>query len=156
MGNISGSASPHREVAEVAAQRGLEFLVLDVQTQPEIEPAFEQAVAWGAQLLVAQNVIPLNANPRQVPELALHARLPSASNRQFLEAGFLLSYSVPNNAFERRAAWYVSRILDGVPPGELPFERITDLTLAVNRSTLTHLGLTLPEHLALHVAEWVG
>ena len=79
MGNLSGSASPHGEVAAAAAQRGLELLVLDVPTQAEIEPAFEQAVAWGAQLLVAQSVIPLNANPRQLPELALRARLPAAA-----------------------------------------------------------------------------
>ena len=57
---------------------------------------------------------------------------------------------------KRRAAWYVARILAGAAPGELPFELYTNLTLTVNRSTLTHLGLTLPQHLALHVTEWVS
>jgi putative ABC transport system substrate-binding protein len=35
MGNESGTASPRGEVAEVAAQRGLELRVLDVRTQSE-------------------------------------------------------------------------------------------------------------------------
>ena len=54
------------------------------------------------------------------------------------------------------AAWYVARILAGADPGDLPFERIGTARLTVNRATLTYLGLTLPDHLAVQVTEWVG
>ncbi len=56
----------------------------------------------------------------------------------------------------RRGAWYVARILEGADPGVLPFERPTVFVVSVNRTTLTQLGLTLPEHVALQVTEWLG
>jgi len=50
----------------------------------------------------------------------------------------------------------VARILEGADPGVLPFERPTVFVVSVNRTTLTQLGLTLPEHVALQVTEWLG
>jgi putative ABC transport system substrate-binding protein len=159
LGNVSTSSSPHGEVTEAAAGRGLDVLVVDVPTHDRLEPAFEQAVAWGADLLTAQSVIPLNVNANQLPSLALRAQLPaasSASGRPWVEGGFLLHYGGDNTASPHRAAWYVARILAGADPGDLPFERIGTARLTVNRATLTYLGLTLPEHVAVQVTDWVG
>jgi putative ABC transport system substrate-binding protein len=157
LGNIGGGASPHPDVAAVAARRGIETVVIDVPAQSDLEPAIERAQTVGADLLLAQNVIPLNARREQLPELALRARLPAASSDvRWVEAGLLLAHDWDRPAVAHRGAWYVARILDGAHPGELPFESPTAFIVALNRTTLAHLGLSLPEHVALQVTNWVG
>ncbi|HEY3058235.1 MAG TPA: ABC transporter substrate-binding protein [Chloroflexota bacterium] len=157
IGNLVASGSPHKAVAAVAAQRGLEALVEDVPAQADVEPAFERVLAWGADLLVAQNVIPVNARREQLPELALRAGVPTASSAVvWVEAGLLLAHDYDRLAVARRGAWYVARILDGADPGVLPFEQPTAFVFAVNRATLARLGLSLPEHVALQVTDWLA
>jgi putative ABC transport system substrate-binding protein len=157
LGNVSGGASPHQDVTAVAARRGLETLVVDVPAESDLEPAFERAHAWGADLLVAQNVIPLNARREQLPELALRARIAAASSDiRWVQAGFLLAHDWDRLAVAHRGAWYVARILEGAHPGELPFESPTAFVVALNRQTLAYLGLPLPEHIAVQVTNWIG
>jgi ABC-type uncharacterized transport system substrate-binding protein len=71
--------------------------------------------------------------------------LPSGSaNREYAEAGGLMSYG-PNVVDNfRRAATYVDKILKGARPGELPFEQPTRYYLVINRKTAVALGLTIP------------
>jgi putative ABC transport system substrate-binding protein len=157
LGNLAGGGSPHEAVANVAAQRGLEVLLADVPAFAEIEPAFELVRSGGAQLLVVQNVIPLNARREHLPRLALSARLPAASTAVMsAEAGFLLAHDYDRLAVARRGAWYVARILAGAEPGTLPFERPAAFVVAANRATLAHLGLSMPEQVALQVTQWIG
>jgi putative ABC transport system substrate-binding protein len=72
------------------------------------------------------------------------------------EAGLLLAHDYDRLAVARRGAWYVARILEGVGPDTLPFERPTEFVVAVNQTTLARLGLTLPEHVARQVTNWLG
>jgi putative tryptophan/tyrosine transport system substrate-binding protein len=155
--NLSLVTPTHDIVAAGAAQHALELLVGDVRVPADLEPALERVVAGGADLLIAHNVIPLNVPRERLPELARRARLPAASSAgAWTVAGFLLSYAEDNAHLFRRAAWYVARILEGVPPGELPIERPTVFQLAVNRATAAQLGLTIPEHVAAQVEDWIG
>jgi putative ABC transport system substrate-binding protein len=69
--------------------------------------------------------------------------------REFVEAGGLISYgpSVPGNV--RRAAVYVDKIFKGARPQDLPVEQPTSLELAINRKTAKTLGVTIPPTLLL-------
>jgi putative ABC transport system substrate-binding protein len=155
MGNVGGTGSPHEAVAATTMQRGLEVLVIDTPVQADVEPGFERARAWGADLLLAQNVIPLNVPRRLLPDLALNAKLPAGSAFvQWVEAGFALAHDYDREAVTRRGAWYVARILEGAYPGDLPFERPIAFVVAANRTTFAQLGLTLPQHVALQVTHW--
>jgi ABC-type uncharacterized transport system substrate-binding protein len=81
--------------------------------------------------------------------LAMQKRLPSAGFKEFAEAGGLLGYGVDILGLFRRVAYFVDRILKGVPPAQLPVERPTKFELVINMKTAKALGLTIPQPLLL-------
>jgi len=87
----------------------------------------------------------INTNVKQTVGFALKSRLPSMySNRQFVEAGGLMSYGADLADSYRRVAYYVDRILKGAKPAELPVEQPTKFELVINLKTAKQIGLTIP------------
>jgi putative ABC transport system substrate-binding protein len=64
--------------------------------------------------------------------------------RYYAEAGGLLSYGVDAVDLFRQASNYVSRILRGAPPMELPVQTPTKFELVINLKTARALGLPVP------------
>jgi ABC-type uncharacterized transport system substrate-binding protein len=64
--------------------------------------------------------------------------------RYFAEAGGLLSYGVDAVDLFRRASEYVSRILRGADPADLPVQAPTKFELVINLGTAKALGLVIP------------
>jgi putative tryptophan/tyrosine transport system substrate-binding protein len=64
--------------------------------------------------------------------------------RYFAEAGGLLSYGVDAVDLFRRASEYVSRILRGADPADLPVQAPTKFELVINLKTAEALGLVIP------------
>jgi putative tryptophan/tyrosine transport system substrate-binding protein len=72
-------------------------------------------------------------------------RLPAIyNNREFVEAGGLISYSVNFEDLFRQVAGYADRILKGISPGDLPVQQAATFELLVNLKTAQALGLTVP------------
>ena len=77
--------------------------------------------------------------------LAARRRLPAVYPfRQFATTGGLISYGVDRPDQYRRAADYVSRILKGERPGELPVQAPTKFELVINLKTAKALRLDVP------------
>jgi putative ABC transport system substrate-binding protein len=134
-----------QETREAAAALGLELLSLEAREPGEFAAAFALALGGGADALfmpIAQAVmvqLPL------IADFALAHRLPSmAFQREFPDAGGLMSYGASIPALYRRAAYYVDRILKGANPAELPVEQSSAFDLIVNVGTASTLGLTIP------------
>lgn len=78
--------------------------------------------------------------------LAAKLRLPTVyPYRFFTDAGGLMSYGVDVKDLFRRAPEYVSRIMRGERPADLPIQAPTQFELVINLKTARTLGLELPK-----------
>jgi putative ABC transport system substrate-binding protein len=89
----------------------------------------------------------------QVPVLVNYCNklgLPSLfENREYPDAGALMSYGPNFPALHRRAADYVDKILRGAKPANMPFEQPTRFELVINLKTAKALGFALPNSLLI-------
>ena len=106
-------------------------------------------------VLVSQGV-ENTSRPKLIAELALAERLPAIGNqREFAEAGLLMSYGA-NYAFQYRScAGYVDRILRGAKVADLPVQQPTIFEFVVNLKTQRALGIELPLPVMAFVSEWI-
>ena len=78
-------------------------------------------------------------------EIAAKSRVPAMfEEREFVEAGGLMSYGPSILDNYRRAATYVDKILKGAKPAELPVEQPMKFEFIVNLKTAKQIGLTIP------------
>ena len=143
--NAPGNPQVLKETEVAAGTFGLQIQYLEVQTPKEIEPAFQAASKGRAQaLLVFRN--PLTAiHHARIAELAVKSRLPTMyADKEFVEAGGLMSYGTDYNFMYRRVATYVDKILKGTNPADLPIEGPTKFELIINLKTAKQIRLTIP------------
>ena len=82
---------------------------------------------------------------KRITGFALKNRLPSMYiNRQFVDAGGLMSYGADITDSYRRVAYFVDRILKGTKPADLPVEQPTKFELVINLRTAKQIGVTIP------------
>jgi len=139
---------------QVTARRlGIEVATLEIRRAEDIASAFEVLKAPDA-LYVASDPL-IAANRPRIVTLALGARLPTIfnSDRDYVEAGGLMSYSANFPALFRRAANIADKILRGAKPGDIPVEQPTKFDLVINLTTAKALGLKIPESFLLRADE---
>jgi putative ABC transport system substrate-binding protein len=130
---------------QAAARRlGLEVATLEIRRAEDIAPAFEALKGRAQALYIAPDPL-IFAHRIQINNLALGARLAAISfNREYVEAGALMSYGPNYLDLFRHAAEYVDKILRGAKPGDLPVQQPTTFEFVINLTTAKVLGLTLP------------
>jgi putative ABC transport system substrate-binding protein len=140
-----GKTSSLRETEVAARALRLQLQPLEVRDPSDIEPAFQAArrEKTGA-LIVLRDVVTIGQTKRIV-ELALKNQLPAIyGDRDFVDAGGLMSYGPNMSDLFRRAAVYVDKILKGAKPADLPVEQPTKFEFVINLKTAKQIGLTIP------------
>jgi putative ABC transport system substrate-binding protein len=73
-------------------------------------------------------------------------------NREFVEAGGLLSYGNNIPDAYRKAGVDTARILEGAKPADLPVDRASRFELIINLNRAKSLGLSVPNSMQLRQA----
>ncbi len=141
------------EVQAAARVLSLEVTTLEIRRAQDIASAFEQIKGRAEALYVCIDTL-LFSNRLRIITLALAARLPTMlSNREYVEAGGLMSYAADFTDLFRRAGDFVDKILRGAKPGDIPVEQPTKFELIVNLKTAKALGLAIREAFLLRADE---
>ena len=150
------SVSQWQEAQEAAEVLGLRLLSLEVREPADFEAAFALAISGGADALFLSITQVIMVQLPLIAQFAVAHRLPSmAFQREFPDAGGLMSYGASIPALYRRAAYYVDKILKGAKPADLPVEQPTTFDLILNLKTAQALGLTIPESVLLQATELI-
>lgn len=124
---------------------GAAILPYEVRTPADCAAAFQAAQAAGADGLLVQPSPILLRLRAQLADLAINARLPGLfPDREYAEAGGLLTYGPNTMEPYHRSAAYVDRILKGAKPTDLPVAQPTQFDFIVNLKTAQAIGLTVP------------
>ena len=155
---LRGLAPATRELQALegaARALGVQLQLLEAREPTAIDQAVAAAVREGAGALMvfgaAGSFLPHRA---RIAELVGTHRLPSMFNdREFVEAGGLMSYGSNSPERGQRLAAYVDKLLNGAKPGDLPIEQPTTFELVINLKTAQALGLTIPPPLLFQADE---
>jgi putative tryptophan/tyrosine transport system substrate-binding protein len=143
------------EVQAAAPKLGLEIDILDIKRADDIAPAIAQLKGRTQAIYVVGDSLVFD-NRIQVNTLALAARLPTIYvQREYVEAGGLVSYGTRFLDLFRRAGDYVGKILKGANPADIPVEQPTKFELIINMKTAKALGLDLPPMLLARADELI-
>jgi putative ABC transport system substrate-binding protein len=139
-----------RNARTAAAALRIGVIPMEAQTPEEMDAAFEALGRDGAQALMVTSDGFFSSQRERVVALALRNRLPSIfAQREFVEAGGLMSYGESLREFFRRAATFADKIIKGAKPADLPIEQPALFKLVVNRRTADALGISIPPQLYL-------
>ncbi len=145
--------------AKVAARAlGVRLQFVEARGLADFDRAFpDMTRARGGALTVLPGSAMFFSERRRLVDRAAKNRLPVVyPQREFVDAGGLMSYGSNLPDVFRRAATYVDKILKGTKPGDLPAEQPTKFELVINLKTANALGLTIPQSLlreADHIIE---
>jgi putative ABC transport system substrate-binding protein len=146
--NATSTETTLREIEPAARAIGLQIQVLNATTSREIDTAFATIVRDRPDALFVGNDAFFNARRVQLALLAGRHGVPAIlSDREFAEAGGLMSYGSNIVDVYRQIGVYAGRILKGAKPADLPVVQSSKFELVINAQTARMLGLTVPPSL---------
>ena len=143
-----------KEVQEAARMLGLQIKILHASTEQEIEAAFASLAQWRALVLLIGADAFFNNQHAQIVALTARYAVPAIyEQREFAEAGGLVSYGTSLSNAYRQVGNYVGRILKGEKPTDLPVVQSTKFELVINLKTAKALGIEVPQNLLVAADE---
>lgn len=133
------------EARSTGGALGIALQFFEVTSPEDLDKTFDAIVRARPSAVMTIGHGLLLGNRRRIVEFCLKNRLPAVfPEREFAEAGGLLSYGPDLVANFRRVGSFVDRITKGAAPGDLPIEQPTKWELVVNLRTAQALGIKIP------------
>jgi putative ABC transport system substrate-binding protein len=135
------------------AAMALKLNLEEIKTQPDpkgLESAFQTAKQKQVNAIITTAGPFFFAERKRIVELARNYRFPAIYfQKEFVEAGGLMSYGTDLADSYQRVAVYVDKILKGAKPADLPVQQATKFEFVINLKAAKQNGLTLsPEFLS--------
>ncbi|HMF50728.1 MAG TPA: ABC transporter substrate-binding protein, partial [Candidatus Saccharimonadales bacterium] len=138
------------ETEKASQALALKLQSLEIRNAADVEAVFSTLSRERAEALITLPHSIFNFHRSRILELVAKNRLPSTfGDKEWVEAGGLMSYGPDTMDIRRLAAKYVDKILKGAKPADLPVEQPTKFEFVINLQTAKQIGLTiLPNVLA--------
>jgi putative ABC transport system substrate-binding protein len=147
---LTNPSNPNAEpdakaLQDAAASIGVTIKVLPARNEREIDAFFATLVREHIPAFIATPDPLFTARREQIAALATYNAIASMSgSRDFVDVGWLMGYGADGVDLWRLAGVYVSRILKGENPADLPVLQPTKFQLMINLKTAKAIGLTVP------------
>jgi putative tryptophan/tyrosine transport system substrate-binding protein len=130
------------------AALALKLKLEEIETQPDakgLESAFQTAKQKQVGAIMTTPGRRFFSERKRIVELAGKYRLLAIyPQKEFVEAGGLMSYGEDSTDQFRRAAVYVDKILKGAKPADLPVQQATKFEFIINLKAAKQIGLAIP------------
>jgi putative ABC transport system substrate-binding protein len=134
-----------KHLLQAAGALGLRILVLNVESERDLNLAFASLVEQRADaLIVSASAFFVSRRDKLVALGASNAVPTVYQSREYMAAGGLMSYGSDFSDVYRQVGLYTGRILRGEKPADLPVVQPTKFELVINLKTARALGLTVP------------
>ena len=147
-GGPAGEATM-KEIRPAALGLKIKLEEIDAQLDAKgLESAFQTAKRKQVGAIMTATGNPFFAERKRIVELAVKHRLPAIyPQKEFVDAGGLMSYGADYEDLYRRTAVYVDKILKGAKPADLPVQQATKFEFVINLKAAKQIGLTIPVEL---------
>ena len=144
--DVRGAVLDYKEAESAAGSLRLQLQSVEVVRAEDFDRAFSAVTKERAQALMMPAANPVGFAKRgQIASFAQKNRLPSIyAQKEYVDAGGLMSYGPNTPDMHRRAATYVDKILKGRKPADLPVEQPTKFEFVINLKAAKQIGLTIP------------
>jgi putative ABC transport system substrate-binding protein len=135
-----------KEIRPAAVALKLKLELIDMQPDPKgLESAFQTAKQKQVNAIMTMVTSTFFAERKRIVEMAGKYRLPAIyPQKEFVEAGGLMSYGADFDDLYRSAAVYVDKILKGAKPADLPVQQPTMFEFVIYLKAAKQIGLTIP------------
>jgi len=143
--NTTSAEVTLRSVREAASVNGLQIQVINASTSREIDAAFATLARERPDALFVSGDAFFNSRRVQFATLAMRDKFPGAyPEREYVEAGGLMSYGTRFADTFRQVGIYTGSILKGAKPANLPVVQSTKFEFVINLQTARALGIEVP------------
>jgi len=143
-----GQSGVVKETEEIAKRLDLKFKAVELERPADLETAFSVITKERPNGMILQRSPSVTLSAKRIIEFAEKNRLPAMyGDRQFVEAGGLMSYAPDVLELDRRTAQYVDKIFKGAKPSDLPVEGPKKFEVVINLKAAQQIGVSIPEEM---------
>jgi putative ABC transport system substrate-binding protein len=141
----SGTAITFKETEVAAHALRVKLQPFEVSKPEDFDGAFQKMTQGRVGAFMNLGTPLFNRHRKRIVDFAAKSKLPAIYHRrEFVEEGGLMSYDTSQSDRDRRAAYFVDKILKGAKPADLPVEQPMKFEFIVNLKAAKQIGLTIP------------